>query len=93
MGHTAALGTTAGGTIVSSGAVLDLNGINYATAEALTVSGTGISSGGAIINGSSTAATFGGLLTLGAATSVIAGTGDISLSNAGTITGATFGLT
>ena len=93
IGNASALGTTAAGTSITSGAVLDLNGINYSNAEALTVNGTGISSGGAIINSSATGATYAGLLTLGSASSIIGGTGTINISNAGTITGATFGLT
>ena len=93
LNNTAALGTAASGTSITSGAVLDLNGINYSTAEALTVNGTGISSGGAVINSSSTGATFAGLIRLGSASSIVGGTGTINISNAGTITGATFGLT
>jgi fibronectin-binding autotransporter adhesin len=93
LGNTTALGTTAAGTTITSGAVLDLNGTNYTNAEALTVNGTGITSGGAIKNSSATGATYGGLLTLGSASSIIGGTGTINLSNTGNITGATFGLT
>ncbi|MDB5104230.1 MAG: filamentous hemagglutinin N-terminal protein, partial [Fibrobacteres bacterium] len=93
VGSATALGAITGGATVSSGGVLDLNGITYTNVEPLTLSGTGIASGGALINSSATGATFPGLLTLGAAASVIAGTGAITLSNAGTITGATFGLT
>jgi len=93
LNNTAALGTTASGTSITSGAVLDLNGINYASAEVLTVNGTGISSGGAIVNSNATGATYAGLLTLGSASSIIGGTGTITISNAGTISGATFGLT
>jgi autotransporter-associated beta strand protein len=65
---------------------------NISNAEALTISGTGISSGGALINSSATGATYAGLLTLGANSSIVGETGTISLSNAGTITG-TFNLT
>ena len=93
LGSTSALGSTAAGTSITSGAVLDLNGINYSSAEALTVNGTGISSGGAIINGSVTGATYAGLLTLGSASSILGGTGTIAISNTGTITGSGFGLT
>jgi autotransporter-associated beta strand protein len=93
LGNAAALGTTASGTSITSGAVLDLNGINYSNAEALTVNGTGISGSGAIINSSSTGATYAGLLTLGSSSSIVGGTGTINISNTGTITGATFSLT
>ena len=92
LGSTSALGLTSGVT-VNSGGVLDLNGINYSTAIPITINGTGISSGGAIKNSSSTASTYAGLITLGSASSIIAGIGDITISNAGTISGATFGLT
>ena len=91
LGNATALGTTAAGTTVSTGAVLDLNGQTVG-AEALTLNGTGISSGGALIN-SGSAASLSGLVTLGSASSIIASGGAITLSNAGTITGATFGLT
>ena len=86
------LGTTAGITSVTSGAVLDLNGYTLGTAEPLTLNGTGIEGGGALMN-SGAAATYSGLLTLGSASSIVGGTGTISVSNAGTISGATFGLT
>jgi len=92
LNNTAALGTVAGATSVTSGAVLDLNGINYANAEPLTLNGTGITSGGALKNSSAAAATYGGLLTLGSSSSIIATSGNISLTNAGTITGATYDL-
>ena len=91
LGNSAALGTTAGSTSVTSGAVLDLNGTAYSTAEPLTLNGTGISSGGALINSSSTAATFAGPITLGSASSIVGGTGSITIS--GTVTNATYGLT
>ncbi|MDB5048990.1 MAG: hypothetical protein JWO30_2061, partial [Fibrobacteres bacterium] len=93
LGSATALGTTAAGTSVTSGAVLDLNGTNYSNAEALTLNGTGISSGGALINGNATGATYAGLVTLGSASSILGGTGTINLSNTGTITGPTFALT
>jgi len=87
------LGTTGSGTSVSSGAVLDLNGYTLGTAEALTLNGTGISSGGALTNSSVTSASYSGLITLGSASSIITDSGDINVTNAGTITGATFDLT
>ncbi len=93
LNNISALGATGTGTTITSGAVLDLNGLNYSSAEALTLNGTGISSGGALINSNSTGATYGGLLTLGSASSIVGGTGTITISNTGTITGATFGLT
>ncbi len=93
LGSAAALGTVAGATTITSGAVLDLNGTNYSNAEPLTINGTGISGGGAVINSSATGATFAGLITLGSTSSIVGETGIINISNAGTITGATLGLT
>jgi len=75
------LGTTAAGTLVSSGGVLDLNGFSLGTAEGLTLNGTGISSGGALINSSSTTATWQGAITLASNTRIMAtGTGGLNLS-------------
>jgi fibronectin-binding autotransporter adhesin len=46
-----ALGTVAGGTVISSGSTLGFsNSVNYAAAEAITVSGTGLDDTGAIKN-------------------------------------------
>jgi autotransporter-associated beta strand protein len=87
-----ALGTTAGNTTVSSGAALELQGDISVGAEALTLSGTGVSNAGALRNISG-ANTYGGLLSLGAASRINSDAGTLTLSNAGTITGATFGLT
>ncbi len=88
------LGTTASGTTVSgTGAALDLNGFTLGTAEALTLNGTGVSGGGALTNTSATSVNYSGLVTLGSDSSIIASNGAINLTNVGTITGATFGLT
>ena len=86
------LGTTGAGTTVSANGALDLAGFTLGTAEALTLNGTGVSSGGALMN-SGSAATYSGLITLGSASSIIGGTGTITISNVGTITGAGLGLT
>jgi fibronectin-binding autotransporter adhesin len=90
------LGTTGSGTVVSAtGAALDLGGFtlaNITTFEALTLNGTGIALGGALMN-SGAAATYSGLITLGSASSIIGGTGSIGISHVGTITGSGFGLT
>ena len=93
LGSTGALGTTNGGTVVNSGAALDLNGFTLSTAEPLTLNGTGISTGGALINSSVTAAGYSGLINLGSASSIVANAGNLNITNTGTITGATFGLT
>ncbi len=90
------LGTTAAGTVVSSGAALDLNGFTLGTAEGLTISGAGIVSGGsvgALINSSGSSVTYSGQLLLGASSTITANNGDINLSAVGTITGAGFALT
>lgn len=82
LGSTTALGTVAGATVVTSGTALDLNGQAYASAEPLTISGTGLSSGGAVFNASATAASFPGPITLAAASLVKCTTGNITLSGA-----------
>lgn len=91
VGSTSALGSSSSTpVIVNSGAALDLNGFSNAYVRILTLNGTGISSGGALINSSSTAATYSSAITLGSASSIVGGTGTITTS--GTITGAGFGL-
>jgi len=96
-GTNSPLGTIGGATSITSGAMLDLNGVTLSTAEPLTINGTGFGLGdfaqGALTNTSGTAVTYSGLLTLGAASTIITNNGDINLSNAGTIGGNTFGLT
>jgi len=93
-GANSPLGTIAGATSVTSGAALDLNGFTLATTEPLTLNGTGISNSGALTNSSATDVGYSGLITLGSASSIVTNTaGDINITNTGTITGATFGLT
>ena len=88
------LGTVAAGTSVTSGATLDLNGYTLSTAEDLTLNGTGVGgTAGALTNSAAGAVTYGGLLALGGESSIVASNGNIVLSNTGTITGDTFGLT
>jgi autotransporter-associated beta strand protein len=81
------LGTNAGGAIVSSGAILDLNGFSLTSSatEALTLNGTGISSGGALLNNALTSSTWVGGVSL-ASDAGVGGSGDITLS--GLISGA-----
>jgi len=81
LGNIGALNSSSGTVSVTSGAVLDLNGTTLTTAPALTVNGTGISSGGAVRNSSVTAASLSGAVTLGSASSV-GGSGDLTLSGA-----------
>jgi fibronectin-binding autotransporter adhesin len=87
------LGTIAGGTTVSDGATLQLQNNITVGAEALTISGVGASGqNGALVNVSGTN-NYGGLLTLAAASTISSNSGTFNLTNTGTITGATFGLT
>lgn len=87
------LGTVAGGTTVSNGATLQLQGTITVGSEALNIRGTGAGGQtGALVNVSGTN-NYGGLLTLAGATTLSSNSGTLNLTNAGTITGATFGLT
>ena len=63
LGNALALGTTTNGTTISSGGVLDLNGQNV-SGEALSLAGTGIGSGGALINSGSSDASWSGTVAL-----------------------------
>lgn len=75
------LGTATGGTTVSGGA-LDLNGFTLGTAEALSLSGTGIRSSGALTNtNTGVAATWSGAVSLASSAS-IGGSGNILLTGA-----------
>jgi autotransporter-associated beta strand protein len=86
------LGTTAGSTTVTgASSALDLNGYTLGTAEALTLSGA--SANGALQNTSSTGVSYSGLITLGAASTIISNYGDINITNTGNITGTGFLLT
>ncbi len=74
-----ATGTTAGGVSVTSGAALEVQGGIAVGAEAITLNGTGISSGGALRNISG-ANSFSGTITLGSASSVAVDAGSLALS-------------
>ena len=87
-----ALGTTAAGTSVASGAALQIQGGIAAAAEALTLNGTGASNDGALRNISGTNS-YAGLVTLGSATRINSDSGTLTLSNSGTITGSGLALT
>lgn len=87
-----ALGTVAAGTTVASGAALQIQGDITVGDEALTLFGTGVANDGVLRNVSG-ANTYGGLITLGAASRINADAGSLTLSNTGTITGAGFDLT
>lgn len=93
--NASALGTIAGNTVVNSGGGLQLNGINYSTAEPLTINGTGISSAGAINNSGSAIATFAGPITLATSSTInggvygtdftgtVSGTGNLTITGSG----------
>jgi fibronectin-binding autotransporter adhesin len=84
-----ALGTTAGGVTVASGAVLELIGGITIGAEALSLSGTGISTGGALRNISGDNS-YAGAITLAAASRINSDAGLLTLSGA---IGGAFALT
>jgi autotransporter-associated beta strand protein len=73
-----ALGTNAAGTTVASGATLKLTGVNYSTTEGLTINGTGVGGGGALLN--SGTSTFGGLITALTSATINAGGGVLNLT-------------
>ena len=89
LGNTSALGTSTAMS-VANGATLDLNGINLTAAIPLNINGLGVSSGGALMNSSATAATYNGAITL-AGVSSIGATGNIFLGSSGIVGG--FNLT
>jgi len=80
-----ALGTTAGGVIVNSGAALELSGGIAIGAEALTLFGSGISSGGALRNISGNNS-YAGAITLSSATQINSDSGT-SLTLSGKVDG------
>lgn len=81
LGKNDALGTTAAGTTLQSGSTILFSGVDYTTAEALTIAGTGVGGNGAL-RGSGTS-TFAGAVTATAATTIAAGSGaDFTISGA-----------
>ena len=76
--NSSALGTTASGTSVTSGAALQVQGNITVGAEALTLNGTGVSNDGALRNISGTN-TYGGAITLGSATRINSDAGTLTL--------------
>ena len=79
LGSVTALGASNSGTAISSGGALDLNGQTIG-AEALTISGTGLSSSGVIFNSSASAATWSGNITPSSGSAIKATNGSITLS-------------
>jgi autotransporter-associated beta strand protein len=90
--HANALGTTGNGTIVSNNAALELTGGISIGAEALSVTGSGISSTGALRNISG-ANSYGGVITLAGATTIGSDAGTLTLSSGSSITGSNTNLT
>ena len=96
--NNSALGTatnhTSGVTVASGSALQIQGGITTSFAVPLNIKGAGLtaSPAGAIDNISGTN-TYTGLVTLGAAATIQSDAGSLALTNVGTITGATFGLT
>jgi fibronectin-binding autotransporter adhesin len=88
--HRNGLGTTVGGTIVASGAALELQGGIAVGAEALTLNGSGVANDGALRNISGTNS-FGGAVTLASASTIASDSGTLTLS--GTIANAGFATT
>ncbi|MEQ1858792.1 MAG: autotransporter-associated beta strand repeat-containing protein [Chthoniobacteraceae bacterium] len=87
-----ALGSVAGGTTVAAGAALEIEAGITTLAEPLTLNGTGVGGTGALRNISGNNI-YAGLITLGSITRINSDVGsNLTLSNPGTITGATFGL-
>jgi fibronectin-binding autotransporter adhesin len=80
LGNAGALGTTANAVSVASGATLDLGGQTIGT-NALTIQGTGVGGNGALVNSSTTAASYAGPINNGAAGSfTVGGSGDFTFS-------------
>ncbi len=91
-----ALGTAAGGASVTSGATLQLQSTTGITvgAEALTLNGVGTSNATGALENVSGANTYGGLITLGSASTISSDAGStLNLTNTGTIAGSGYGLT
>lgn len=90
--HGDALGGTAAGTVVASGATLEMLGGITVGAETLSLAGTGVSNAGALRNVSGNNA-FGGLLTLTGDALIVSDAGNFILGNTGIITGSGHNLT
>jgi len=80
LGNAVGLGNAANAVSITSGAVLDLNGQTVTATNPLTINGTGISSGGVLINSSAAAATYSGLMMLGSVSSIVGPAAEISCS-------------
>ncbi len=65
LANNTAAGTAAGGIVVQNGAALELANNITVGAEALTITGTGVSNGGALRNVAGNTSTYGGAITIG----------------------------
>ena len=86
MGNATALGVNGATVNVKSGAVLDVNGTTMTSANTniLTINGSGISGGGALINGTGTAANFFGSIALGSDSTIKASGQALTLGSGST---------
>lgn len=82
-GTASVLGSAAGGTVIQSGATLDVNGYNLGT-EAVSIAGTGVGGSGGIINSSATAQNSALRFVTLTGDSTIGGTGNWGLTGTGT---------
>jgi autotransporter-associated beta strand protein len=81
LGNATALGSALSGTVVASGATLDLNG-QAVGGEAVAIAGTGVGGNGALTNTNAAASSLAGPLALTAAANVGGNAGSISLDGA-----------
>ena len=86
MGNATALGGNGATVNVKSGAALDVNGTTMTSANTniLTINGSGPAGGGALINGTATAATFFGSIALGSDSTIKASGGNLTLGSGST---------
>ena len=86
-----ALGSVGSGTTVASGAALRLNNVSYSAAEPLTINGSGISNGGALVN--SGTSMFWGHVTAATHSTINAGGGILTFTGGLTKNGTTLTFT
>jgi autotransporter-associated beta strand protein len=91
IGSAGALGATNGNTVVSSGGVLDLNGQTI-SGEPLSLSGSGISTGGALINSGDTDASWSGTVALVNAATYISASAGKKITLSGVVSGEAKGI-
>ena len=91
IGSATALGSTSGSTVVSEGGVLDLNGQTI-SGEPLSLSGSGISTGGALINSGTTDASWSGTVVLGNAATYISASAGKKITLSGVVSGDAKGI-